>query len=305
MNASNQAVFGSKIARMPPINPFLNPQRELRNGWWVLIFFGVLAALLVPLIVIAHNEAPPSVSLQAAIVAAASFICQLLRRRPISELAGRPNWQWPKQLLLGSLLGALLMIVPAAFLSVFGYVRWHWIGMDASDVASAILLWSSVAVTEELVFRGFVFQRLIDGLGRWAAQLILACYFVLIHSATLGSAGQQKYLAGANIFIASLLFGLAFIRTASLAMPLGMHFAANFMQGTVLGLGVSGADQPGMLRPVLRGGTNWMTGGAFGLEASVPGLVCVAAAALMLYRWAPKDGRQSLPPRPTRTIGQA
>lgn len=36
--------------------------------------------------------------------------------------------------------------------------------------------------------------------------------------------------------IASLAIGRAYIRTQSLAMPIGLHFMANFLQGPVRGL---------------------------------------------------------------------
>jgi uncharacterized protein len=276
------------------ISFFLNPQRELRNGWWVLIFFCALAAILVPLIVISREGDPVGLGAQAVSVFAASCICQLLRRRPLSELIGRFDLRWPKQFLMGSLLGTLLMLVPAAFLSALGYVRWQWSGIELTSIAPAVGLWIGVSAVEELVFRGFIFQRMIAGVGEWPAQLVLAGYFLIIHSATVLSVGQQKYLAGANIILASIMFGLAFIRTKSLAMPVGIHFAADLTQGTVLGVGVSGADQVGLLRPIYIGSSNWLSGGPFGLEASVPGLVCVAALAVMLYCWAPHEGRNSL-----------
>ena len=263
------------------IHPFLNADRRLRNGWWILIFFFVLTALF-PLLLIAPGV---SVVQQAGLVAAASGICQLLRRKPMFELVGKLDWSWPRQLVLGGLLGAALMLVPALFLWAIGQVAWQWSGMTLAIFWSAIVLDAGVAVAEELLFRGFVFQRLIDGIGEWPAQLIMAAYFVLVHSAALSAAGGQRYLAGTNIFLASVVFGLAFLRTRSLAMPLGIHFAANMTQGAILGFGVSGNDQAGLLRPVFGNGPDWLTGGAFGLEASAPGLACIIAAGFLVYRW--------------------
>ena len=84
------------------------------------------------------------------------------------------------------------------------------------------------------------------------------------------------------------MFGLAFVRTRSLALPLGLHFAANVVQGPLLGFGVSGDDQPGWLTPVMPGDQSWVTGGAFGLEASVPGFVSVVVMTLLLWAWRPR-----------------
>ena len=273
---------------------FLNSDRRLRNGWWILIFFFVLTGLF-PLLLIAPGV---SVGQQAGLVAAASGICQLLRRKPISELVGKLDWSWPRQFMLGGLLGMALMLVPALFLWAIGQVTWQWNGMTLAACWSALVLYAAVAVAEELIFRGFVFQRLLDGIGEWPAQLIMGAYFVLVHSAAL-TAGGGHSLAGANIFLASILFGLAFLRTRSLAMPLGIHFTANLTQGAILGFGVSGNSEAGLLRPVFGNGPDWLTGGAFGLEASVPGLVCVIAAGMLLYRWGRRtaeSARAAVPP---------
>ena len=91
-------------------------------------------------------------------------------------------------------------------------------------------------------------------------------------------AGGMKVMASINIFLASIMFGLAFIRTGSLAMPLGLHWMANWVQGRILGFGVSGTEQLGLLKPIFGQAPVWLTGGQFGLEASLPGLICVVIA---------------------------
>jgi uncharacterized protein len=61
---------------------------------------------------------------------------------------------------------------------------------------------------------------------------------------------------------------------------------ANFSQGTLLGFGVSGSDQVGVLTPVFSAeAPDWLTGGTFGLEASVPGFVMVVLLTLALWHW--------------------
>ena len=268
------------------INPFLNSERQLRNGWWILIFFLVLASLLVPTLIIAQqNSMDVSIGLQAVIILLASWICQLLRRRPLTELLGKFNALWFKELCLGGLVGSALMLVPALVLWIFGWVHWQWNPAGFSIFSSTVLLFAGVALAEELLFRGFIFQRLIVGLGQLPAQLIMAGYFLLTHLNNPGMAGEVKVLASINIFIASLVFGLVFIRTKSLAMPLGLHFMANLVQGGVLGFGVSGTDQSGLLKPVFSEAPVWLTGGQFGLEASIFGLICVVIIFMLIQKW--------------------
>jgi membrane protease YdiL (CAAX protease family) len=115
--------------------------------------------------------------------------------------------------------------------------------------------------------------------------LLIAVLFALTHSDALAAQGAQGYLAGANIFVASLLFGWAYLRTQSLALPFGLHFAANATQAPLLGFGVSGGEELGILTLIDRGASDWLSGGSFGLEASIPGLVCVLALTLAIWRW--------------------
>ncbi len=268
------------------INPFLNTERQLRNGWWILIFFLVLALFLVPTLMVAQQNATEvSMGLQALLLVLTSCICQFLRRKPLADLLGKWDRRWVKELCLGGLIGSALMLIPALLLWVFGWMDWQVNPTSLSMLAANLLIFAGVAVAEELLFRGFIFQRLVAGLGPWLAQFLLAGYFLLTHLGNPGMTDSVKGLASANIFIASLIFGLAFLRTGSLAMPLGLHFMANMMQGGVLGFGVSGAEETGLLQPVFRAAPAWLTGGTFGLEASVPGFIGVVVTLILLYKW--------------------
>ena len=278
--------------RIPkPSKTFLNTDRQLRSGWWVLIFLLVLASIFVPaLLITQQNGADVSIGLQAMIIALASLICQILHRKPLAELLGKMDGRWFKELCLGGLVGSALMIAPALILYIFGWVTWQGSPSGFSEVLSSIYLFLGVAVAEEMLFRGFIFQRLLSGIGQRPAQLIIAGFFLLTHTNNPGMAGSIQILASINIFLASILFGLAFIRTRKLAMPLGLHFMANLMQGGVLGFGVSGTGQSGLLMPIFTDVPEWLTGGAFGLEASIFGLLFVVLALILLYHWKPQAG---------------
>ena len=132
-----------------------------------------------------------------------------------------------------------------------------------------------------------MFQRLIQAFGKWPAQLIVAALFLLTHINNPGMTGSVKVLASVNIFIASFMFGIAFIKTKSLAMPLGLHFMSNFMQGTILGFGVSGDKNPSLLNPISNNSPKWVSGGEFGIEASSGGLFFVFLITIFLYCWYP------------------
>lgn len=268
-------------------NLFKNQAGHLRNGWWIGVFFLLLAAVVFPMILVAKETGQELAPwMQALAVLVVSCVCQWLRKQPMAHLFGAFDRQWLAQLCWGAALGALLMVLPALFLTITGTVSWQFHGLQQVAIGAAVLLFVGVAVTEELTFRGFMFQRLIAGIGSWPAQIAMSAYFVLNHASALQQGDSWNYLAMANIFIASLMFGFAYLRTSSLAMPIGLHLMANFSQGTLLGFGVSGSDQVGVLTPVFSAeAPGWLTGGAFGLEASVPGLVTVVLLTVALWRW--------------------
>jgi len=271
------------------MNLFKTDTGNLRNIWWVAVFFLVLAAFTFPAIIFSQQyKWEISIAHQAVIVITATWICQLLRRKPFYEIVGRFNYTWFKHLLHGLFTGAGLMFVPAVFLYLGGWVNWESQSVELWSLLPATGLVFCVAVAEEFLFHGFIFQRLIGSIGVWGAQLIMAGYFLLIHSNNPGMSGTIKLLASVNIFLASILFGLAFIKTKSLAMPIGIHFMANWVQGTLLGFGVSGHEEAGLLKPVFNKAPLWLTGGTFGLEASFFGLVILIVITASLYVWYPQ-----------------
>lgn len=265
---------------------FQNAGGRTRSGWWIAVFLVVLAAM-----VIAAQLAAPhrrlSMPIQLAMLLAATGLCQLLRRKSLQDVTGRWDWRWLADFAVGGAIGAALMGVAALILVAGGWVSFQPGVAAWAALGGGLFGMIAVAAAEELLFRGFLFQRLIDGLGVWPAQVLIGGFFLLTHLDNPGMTGAVKLWAGVNIFAASLLFGLCYLRTRSLAMPIGLHLMANTVQGPILGFGVSGHAEAGLLAPQLTGTPAWLTGGAFGLESSLPGLVCLLMATVLVYRLIP------------------
>lgn len=202
-----------------------------------------------------------------------------LERRPLSSLGLRLDARWVRQFALGAALGGGVILAAALASALFAGVRWRPGTPTLGTVLAGAWLYLAVAWAEELHYRGYPFQRLCEGLGPWPAQALFAAYFVFAHWQNPGMQGTTRAWAALNIGLASLLLGYAWIRTGSLAASLGIHFGWNFVQGPLLGFGVSGTRGASLLEPVLPGTSAWIHGGAFGLEA---GLACAVAAVLAL-----------------------
>ncbi len=257
----------------------------VRQLGWSALFLGILAALVFPAVLLsAANDHEITLFEQAGLILAATVAVQLLRRESLAAVTGTFEPRRLVEFAYGGLAGTALMIVPAFLLWCAGWVRFEVAGTQTGLLLNATVLMLGVALAEELLFRGVLFQRLVDGLGVWPTQLIIAALFALTHLGNPGMSGLTKILATANIFLASVMFGMTYLRTLSLAMPIGLHFMANVTQGIVLGFGVSGTNSSRLLVPIFDNSLPWLTGGEFGLEASLFGLVAVIATIVLIGR---------------------
>jgi hypothetical protein len=142
-----------------------------------------------------------------------------------------------------------------------------------------------VALFEETLFRGFVFQRLVAGAGVWVAQITLGLLFATSHWGNPDMHGATLVWATVELFLGALLLGLAYLRTQSLALPIGIHLGWNWALGHLLGFGVSGFEHVGWFRPMLQDRPEWVSGGRFGPEASIFAVIVDALLILLLWRW--------------------
>jgi len=211
--------------------------------------------------------------------------------RTLADLGLRFGRRWGLQALAGAALGFLLMVGAALTIRALGGFHWEQ-GAGLPALGSGAWLFLVVACREELLFRGYAFQRLVDGLGAGSALAVGALFFAYAHWDNPGMGGAVRGWATLNIGLAGVLLGLCWLRTRSLAMPMGLHLAWNWTQGSLLGFGVSGLRTDSCLTPVLHDRPDWLTGGAFGIEASLPcaALCALAIGGLVLWRPGPRTG---------------
>jgi membrane protease YdiL (CAAX protease family) len=269
-----------------------NEQGRLRNGWWIVLFIVVFLASQ-----LAYH--PVSKGLQqvgagkgwlaplpVGFLLLVTWICLRLRGEPLSGVGLRLDANWLRQIVSGAAFGAALMLAVTALIFLAGGVRFEFDpARGPIRLAAGAWLFIWAAVLEELLFRGFVFQRLIDGIGVTAALLVMGGLFAIAHWGNPSMEGSTMIWATIDTVLGAVLLGLAYLRTGSLALPIGIHFGWNWAQGSLLGFDVSGFSQSGWLVPHLLAKPEWFTGGAFGPEASIFSIVVDAAAVFLLCRW--------------------
>lgn len=195
---------------------------------------------------------------------------------------------------LGGLLFALLFLV-------FGALGWIRVSAGPS-LTPTDLLWITLtflvsALFEELLYRGLHLPVLSSYWGLSPGIAFSAFLFSLAHL----NNPHLNFLGLFVILIAGVLFALSYIETGALYLPVALHFSWNFFQN-IFGFRVSGFAFPSLFRLELTGPPIW-TGGAFGPEAGLSGLVLLflATATTVLYgRYRrPSGSHPSLPANPS------
>ncbi len=281
---------------------FISPSDgRLRAGWRLvvqfllsligLLVFGIVFALLLAAIppvlletLIGDLATDPNflvgVPAQVLAVTASVYLARrLVDRRSFASL-GLP---WDRlalqDLLVGTALPALMLGLVfvlewlAGWLTVEGFA---WSEVDLLEVllrtGMMFMIFIIVGWYEELLFRGYWLENLIEGAGPVWAVLISSAAFSLGHFQNPGFS--------LNAFIGLLLAGFFFAytvrRSGRLWLAIGLHIGWNFFEGTVYGFQVSGLDAFRLIRQRVGGPELW-TGGLFGPEA---GLLLIPALLL-------------------------
>jgi len=155
-----------------------------------------------------------------------------------------------------------------------------------SFVVMLLLLLEMVFVGywEELVFRGYLFQNMTDGMGLKVAIVISCILYGLIHAAN----PNAGLLSSTIIVLFGFLRLYGYLATNMLWLSIGMHIGWNFFQGPVFGFAASGHQHATLLN-ISSTGSDWLSGGSFGPEGSIL-MIPIVLLALWAMRWWSESG---------------
>ncbi len=273
-------------------NLLFDPRGCLRNGWWILIFIALMLAtrLVYTPVSRALQELGTHKDwlepLRLGFLLLVTWICLRLRREPLSSSGFVLDRRWAREIGLGAGLGLATAFLVAAMIWTAGGVRLELAPTRSIAIlAYGLYAFLFVALFEETLFRGFVFQRLVAGAGVWIAQIVLGLLFASSHWGNPDMQGATMIWATIELFLGAVLLGLAYLRTRSLALPIGIHLGWNWTLGSLLGFDVSGFEQAGWFHPLLLDQPEWVSGGRFGPEASIFAVVVDVLVIVLLWRW--------------------
>lgn len=194
-----------------------------------------------------------------------------------------------KDLLAGVGVAVLLYAVGFGLSLLMGMVEVADVQWMPRDLLGALMFFLLVAVTEEVMLRGFVLGRMLsEGMNRFVALLLSSALFSAMHLFNPNFA----FLPFVNILLAGCLLGASFLYTRNLCFPIVLHWFWNWLQGPVLGYEVSGTDCGQTLLTLRLKGSDLLTGGSFGFEGSLLCTVLLVVGTLAIVGYYERRGRK-------------
>lgn len=206
-----------------------------------------------------------------------ALLCRLIEQRRITELSRHTMLAETAK---GLATGFMLITAAVAVMYIGGGYRITSFA-PTWDLIWIFLYCALTAVTEECVFRGAIYRITEQSLGTAAAMVTSA---ILFGGAHILNPNASLWTSVAIAIEAGILFGAVYARSGNLWLPIGIHWAWNFTEGRIWGLPVSGSAKPTTLFHSEVSGSDLLTGGAFGPEASLTVVVlCSLLSVYLIY----------------------
>jgi membrane protease YdiL (CAAX protease family) len=198
-------------------------------------------------------------------------------------LAFRPRT--PRDLLLGGALGVAVAGVWSGGLIALGLMSVHRTGDSVAEaVVYGLLSCTAVGFGEEVIFRGYLLPNLARVVGRTGAVGLSAVLFWAYH---LTAPYAAEPLNAVGLVLLGVLFGLCYLATGSLWLPISLHTAYDFVY-----VGVFRTPPPNNLPGILSREFHspyWVIGDAE--RTGVAGVVFLTLVVVAFYWWLYRPAR--------------
>jgi membrane protease YdiL (CAAX protease family) len=208
---------------------------------------------------------------------------RIFDRRPLSDIGLGGHYGWIQNFGWGVLLGggAAGLMLTAPLLAGTGHLvaNGGTSGISWPSLAFYLVVLLFGAAGEEILFRGYAFQLLIQKIGPWATVLPIGVLFGFAHAGN----PNATMLGLVNTMLWGIFLGFAFLRSRDLWLPIGLHYGWNAV------LPLFGVNLSGLTIEVTRYKYQWdlgplWSGGAYGPEGGVLTTIFVVALFFLLAR---------------------
>jgi CAAX protease family protein len=275
--------------------------RGLRAGWRLLIFIALVLGLQFAVgWCIEKIFHPPQVAFLDPVglgieellplieVVIATWVMSRIERRGFADYGIPVRNAFGRQFWLGIGWGMAIASLVIGMIAAFGGYRIVGLAIHGGQLWYFFALWILVNLTigfsEELTFRAYLLTTLAEGIGYWAASIVISIGFGALHY-FLKPHERWEDFAMTGLF--SLFVCLTLRRTGSLAFAIGFHAAFDFGNIFFWSGQNAGEFAVGHLFETRWPGAQWLTGGQLGPETSwmvFPVIVLMFVVFDRLYR---------------------
>lgn len=269
--------------------------KNVRAGWrmgmFTVAFFGMTYCIQWPVKwLLPHDVLLPGIIKGQIVLYGTLLLCTWLvakyfeRRPPLASVGLPLQGKVLKEIGQGLVMGGAMMTIIFVAEESFGMVALAFKPLTLVEGARLFAASGAIFVVgafgEELLFRGYLFQTMVEGTGKIIAVVSFAAFFGLAHS----SNPNVTFFSLVNVALAGVWLSIAYFKTRGLWFPIGLHFSWNFMQNHVFSFPVSGFQMSKyQLGVLVQSGPTWLTGGAFGPEGGALTTLMLFASGAFIY----------------------
>ncbi|MBO6622201.1 MAG: CPBP family intramembrane metalloprotease [Balneola sp.] len=261
-----------------------NSEQRFRAGIRIIVFLVLSVLLIMPIRFVTIGWVA-SLLISLGCFVAAFLVVKGMDKRSISSIGLDVSKVWWIEFGLGVLIAFLAQTIifsieyGFSWLEITGY-GWQRAGIEmwGWSAFTYFLTMLSVGFYEELLFRGYSVKNLAEGFtiekvtpqqASWIAVVFTSVLFGFAHAGNPNASAISTF----NIILAGFMLAVPFLLTGRLAMSIGIHFSWNWVMGGIYGLPVSGLDGRRSVLQTSETGPDLWTGGKFGPEAGLLGIL--------------------------------
>jgi len=191
-----------------------------------------------------------------------------------------------KDIVFGFLVGLFIMSFGYTILLLTNELVFVKTEIDYYQILISILMFVFVAISEEVIFRGYILKNLMISFNKYTALIITSLLFAALH---LGNPNMDLF-SFFNLVLAGIFLGIAYIYTKNLWFPIALHFSWNLFQ-TLLGFKVSGQESYSIIEFNLKE-NNLINGGEFGFEGSILSVMFQIVFIIVIVKYFKKESKK-------------
>ncbi len=258
----------------------------LRAGWRILIFLSFTLLTLLPIFLALSLLPLNTISVDnrlfliinsfpifLTVILSTYLMTRFIEKRRFGTIGFEFHSGVGREIFTGLVIGFLMISLIFFAQLIFGDVNVSFANLSIKVIAVNFLLYAVIFAIqcsgEEIFFRGYLFQTLIEGTNKIIAVGVLSVLFGGVHYLN----PDASIFSVLNIALTGILFSIAYIRTRSLWLPCALHFSWNYFTGFVYSAPVSGVKVIPSLLTIKNNVPEFLSGGNFGPEGGIIGSI--------------------------------